>query len=784
MDWSFVARGSLPLIILIVLWLSHGTWAFLSLFYFNGKKVFSLEQLWVQAPVILFIILGAFSILALGLLLKRRNLEPVWFQHLTANYYGLSLVWGGSLVGSLNLASGAVLMGAPLIGFLILERRVVFFAFIVAFTALLLLNVASALNLIPYAPFIRSPNEGGDTLLWTHSQLLMAAPHIVINVALAALVLGQWRLREANVRTLGLTDQLTLLPNRRAILMQLRRELSRAHRQKRPLCVVLLDLDHFKSINDKWGHPSGDEVLRRTSEIIRNEIRAGDYIGRFGGEEFLLLLPQAAPEEAREIIERIRLKLNHEPIAVGATTPIHVSASFGISWACGSKPCDITTILAAADLALYRAKERGRNRLELAEKSCSSPKENQKTYPRVSVENHFNLGKVTNARWWREFLIGILDWTPVNKARLIAGILLLISVNFIATLEFISSIHSGKIRVDIQTARLLTDLSIGLSLLCFFSIWAGRYINIRWPGSRWYQIFVLQMFGQSLVFYGYMLGIMYMHTGIMLLCSPIVGFILFERRIVLQVFFTSVIGVLACSYASAYGLLPYAPLISVGAPAWQINTPFWTLLTYFICTYILIVTFILIDHVLGRWREREAEIRVISITDALTNVRNRHSILHQLDVLLETAIRHEQPLSIAVLDLDKFKYINDTWGHPTGDEVLRVTAKALTKCLRDGDEMGRFGGEEFLILLPNTDLVGATALAERCRRSLEAIELFAPNKAAVSISASFGIASMENASASASFNGDPEQLIKAADEALYTAKENGRNRVEAVLVHD
>ena len=142
------------------------------------------------------------------------------------------------------------------------------------------------------------------------------------------------------------TDELTALPNRRAWDEALVRELSRAQRTGQPLCLALLDLDHFKAYNDALGHPAGDAHLRRTAAAWRRELRAVDVLARYGGEEFGILLPATPLGEATEAIDRVR-----------SATPHGQTASAGVVQWDGDEPAE--ELLARADAALYRAKEVG-----------------------------------------------------------------------------------------------------------------------------------------------------------------------------------------------------------------------------------------------------------------------------------------------------------------------------------------------------------------------------------------------------------------------------------------
>jgi diguanylate cyclase (GGDEF)-like protein len=160
--------------------------------------------------------------------------------------------------------------------------------------------------------------------------------------------------REATV------DHLTGIWNRRMILDQLGREMSRAKRESSPLAVILADLDYFKRVNDMHGHAAGDAVLRQAAERMRSVLREHDLMGRYGGEEFLLVLPHCDANTGRHVAERLRARIADEPIRTGeALLPITVS--LGLASMVEAEPA---ALIHAADKALYRAKARGRNCVE------------------------------------------------------------------------------------------------------------------------------------------------------------------------------------------------------------------------------------------------------------------------------------------------------------------------------------------------------------------------------------------------------------------------------------
>jgi diguanylate cyclase (GGDEF)-like protein len=167
-------------------------------------------------------------------------------------------------------------------------------------------------------------------------------------------------------------DALTGTWNRAAILEMLERECARARRNGTSLGVVMADLDHFKQINDNYGHPAGDAVLRETARQMRGLIRSYDGVGRYGGEEFLLVLPGCDATDTLTLAERLREGIAAAPVCFGKNT-IPVTVSLGAT-ALGRGPAaDATELLHRADLALYRAKRAGRNQVQFGLHATCSP---------------------------------------------------------------------------------------------------------------------------------------------------------------------------------------------------------------------------------------------------------------------------------------------------------------------------------------------------------------------------------------------------------------------------
>jgi diguanylate cyclase (GGDEF)-like protein len=155
-------------------------------------------------------------------------------------------------------------------------------------------------------------------------------------------------------------DFLTKLLNRAEILAGLERELARSHRMGQPVAIILADLDHFKQINDTLGHAAGDEALKEIARRLKADLRPYDLAGRYGGEEFLLILPNCPLAPAARRAEQLRLSLSRDPIQT-VFGSIHITVSMGVTVNDSDSDLEIQELLQQSDQALYRAKEKGRN---------------------------------------------------------------------------------------------------------------------------------------------------------------------------------------------------------------------------------------------------------------------------------------------------------------------------------------------------------------------------------------------------------------------------------------
>lgn len=185
-----------------------------------------------------------------------------------------------------------------------------------------------------------------------------------------------------------------------------------------------------------------------------------------------------------------------------------------------------------------------------------------------------------------------------------------------------------------------------------------------------------------------------------------------------------------------------------------------------ICLIIYDVTEVAINRLQSE--KANSKLQYLSSTDGLTGLLNRKTWETELDLEFKRFARHKHPASLIMFDIDHFKNVNDTYGHTAGDEVIRQTAKATLECLRNIDIAGRYGGEEFAILLSETNPDGAQVVAERIRKKIEALDIIYDGQS-IKFTVSLGIAGISKRCT------NPTQWIDFADKGLYQAKHNGRN---------
>ncbi|USA52520.1 GGDEF domain-containing protein [Acinetobacter sp. C32I] len=385
------------------------------------------------------------------------------------------------------------------------------------------------------------------------------------------------------------------------------------------------------------------------------------------------------------------------------------------------------------------------------------------------VKIHFNRSTDTK-RWgfklsWEHHIV--VNWTILKKSILLLILAAFMNLFWISwdifvliNTQYYEWVHLNLVRSQLWTSLIMLVVLLLLIIPCHLfreQLWAQSILPIL----------SVQVFTAMLCHNSYLVGSFSPATMVGYVSVVGVGLVLFDRRMVYCALIPATFALLLCNYLSMIGVLTYAPLFNMQRLNEVSMHPFWVGSMMFFLLPIMLACLFLFEILLTQWRTREMTIQVLSRLDPLTNVLNRRSIGSYLEKL------HQQPeplYSIILLDLDHFKSINDHFGHSMGDQVLVQVAKCLANHLRDQDIIGRFGGEEFILLLPSTTTAQAQNVAERCRLAISQLRFITEHKQEFVISASFGVSSSLSAD-------EPHLIISQADQALYAVKAAGRNQV-------
>ncbi|MDD5017991.1 MAG: GGDEF domain-containing protein, partial [Eubacteriales bacterium] len=254
-------------------------------------------------------------------------------------------------------------------------------ACIIAGTVILIRPIYSLLiYLFSYAAFffLISTTMGSSEMLWSNgiNGMTVTAISFLISVIMwrnnyihinqqRHIKTQQTQLGKINkeLKKMAYLDSLTGLPNRRHFDRIIKKEKALMMRKSHDSCLVMLDIDYFKKVNDQYGHPSGDKLLTQVSDLLLQHLRKYDTICRLGGDEFVLLLPQTNLSDAATVAENLRTLIESSGFSIGGNT-VHVTASFGVAKLTGTDDCPLVNQYMIADHALYLAKQSGRNQVE------------------------------------------------------------------------------------------------------------------------------------------------------------------------------------------------------------------------------------------------------------------------------------------------------------------------------------------------------------------------------------------------------------------------------------
>lgn len=371
-----------------------------------------------------------------------------------------------------------------------------------------------------------------------------------------------------------------------------------------------------------------------------------------------------------------------------------------------------------------------------------------------------------------------MRWSAVGKALSVAGIVDAFALYYYFRTNYLLAHGLEEPYLDRAVLPVLQDsLAVAIPV---WSILLGlvAFVGRSRPTSRMLVRLAILPAWLAAATQTYLFGFFTSLAPITLFLIGIPSLLSFDERTTsmgLGVFFASVLGT---TVAEQQGWLRYAPLftrlpLEQGQPTRDFAT--LTMGVFFSSVFIV---FGMLFLQIRRWREYDARLEQLSMSDSLTGLLNRRAFLARFRTEVERAIRYGRPLSYILIDLDHFKWINDTHGHPVGDNVLTAVSAVLCGAVRANDVVGRLGGEEFGILLPETNLAGASEVAERCRQSVASTVVRADTaEVEVKVTLSMGIATYPECDGHT-----VEDIVRLADAALYRAKSMGRNRVEPAVL--
>lgn len=343
-------------------------------------------------------------------------------------------------------------------------------------------------------------------------------------------------------------------------------------------------------------------------------------------------------------------------------------------------------------------------------------------------------------------------------------IYLLWKLIIIATPALHEFVYPDFLRQEIWFGFWLTSIYLVIMLLVW---WLRHYQRLQCI----LEFLCLQVIALGMAYQGYAFGSVSVVTGMMLMCISTIGLVLFSRTALYSAVFTGVLVLTATAYAYSAGLIPYAPKF-VSPDMYESSADAFFLITnnFLFSAPIFLGALFALDFLKTELKKRELMFAMLSRLDPLTQVYNRHVIYEYMHS--EPVDGHQQTVeksdAIILLDMDFFKKINDQYGHQVGDQVLIHAAKTLKNNIREQDLLARFGGEEFIIILPDVSIHTAYRVAERCRQGIAQLRIPVADQM-LSFTASFGVTISHQRSSL-------DRQIDVADQALYQAKRQGRNR--------
>ncbi len=382
----------------------------------------------------------------------------------------------------------------------------------------------------------------------------------------------------------------------------------------------------------------------------------------------------------------------------------------------------------------------------------------------MSVLHIFNTWCKKKSEQFFQNYIHLLELNNIEKSRVVSGLLIFFHSLFLISL--LPNLHHPLLNSSaVPWAIGLLCTYIGIATLLYFS---SFLIQPTDKSNRYFPILCLALYSGSLMSIGAFTGMMTSITGVFTIGSILTGLLIFERHAIFWGSIPCLIVFYVISLLNIFHILPYALIFQPYTMVAEQTQNFMIMINLVISTLVGITIIRVFYAFLNRWKAREQKQRVLMSLDPLTQTLNRRGLSDHYEEIKKFAEVQKRPLSIALLDIDYFKKVNDQYGHDAGDHVLQKIAQILMLNLREYDHVGRFGGEEFMIIFTHAPSEIAFQILERCRKSIENHEL-AYQGQIIHFTASFGLSSSER------YGYDQHVLLQKADQALYRAKNRGRN---------
>lgn len=360
----------------------------------------------------------------------------------------------------------------------------------------------------------------------------------------------------------------------------------------------------------------------------------------------------------------------------------------------------------------------------------------------------------------------VINWSLFKKS------ILILICGFFLNLQWVSwKIFTKISSIDYLTNQVLLQQQIKINLFFIFTFFILIAISFKFQAYKKIRKTIPFVAGTlltvSLCREIYLVGVLNPSTMILYICLFYIGRIILPRKFIYLFFVPLTLFIIICCYLIFTHQLPYGPIFNV--EKLRYTSLFWFSIIIYLIVPILCISLVIFEILLQQQHLQEQLIYKLSYLDPLTNLANRRTI----NTCLQQLNQSELPdYSIILLDIDHFKEVNDRYGHHTGDQVLIHVAKILKEHTQPYDLVGRFGGEEFILILKDTSLVVAQETAMQCKNAIEHMHMYSQDtQQYFFITASLGVAMAE---------GDlpPQQILSQADQALYQAKFSGRNQVK------